>query len=59
MNKFDPGVHCGCTHLEGCHNIGLRAGKKVRTNCAHSVCGCREFHPKPPSQPWAAAAEVA
>jgi hypothetical protein len=37
---------CGCGDLEECHNIGIRAGRKVRTNCSHAICGCRVFRPK-------------
>jgi hypothetical protein len=33
-------------HLESMHDIGDRAGVRVRTKCSHAACGCRVFRPK-------------
>jgi hypothetical protein len=33
-------------HLESVHDIGVRAGRRVRTGCSHAACGCRVFRPK-------------
>jgi hypothetical protein len=35
-------------HWESAHDIGTRAGVRVRTKCLHVACGCRMFRPKAP-----------